>query len=461
MTPTLLFERGTIILDGAPQTGADAYPGLKWDERTRQHRAPAWSYRETVLGLRDQGVTFKDQARDYQPLSLQLVRPISPRPHQSAALKAWNDASKRGVVQLPTGAGKTFLAIMAIVQTQRPTLVVVPTIDLLHQWQELLAAYLGIEIGALGGGERQVLPITVATYDSTVLLIESIGHRFGLLVIDECHHLPAPQYQAAATGAIAAFRLGLSATVARSDGKEADIYKLLGPLVYDGRIDQMVETVLSPYDVVSREVPMTAEEEQRYKDSRAIYTSFLRRAGVDFARGGWIEFVKRAARMPGGREAMKAYREQKRLAQASTAKLGELWQILQAHPGEKVIVFTEDNEMAYRVGVEFVLPVLTHHTKLKERKKMLAAFRAGEILVIVTSKVLNEGVDVPDASVGVVISGSGGVREHVQRLGRILRHRPGKKAVLYELVSKGTGETYVNQRRKQHHAYQGPSQSQD
>ncbi len=155
---------------------------------------------------------------------------------------------------------------------------------------------------------------------------------------------------------------------------------------------------------------------------------------------------------------MEAYREQKSLAQSGEGKILELWKILQAHPGERIIVFTNDNATAYQIGKRYVLPVLTHLTRPKERKKMLEAFRSGSVDVLVTSKVLNEGVDVPEASIGVVISGSGAVREHVQRLGRILRHQEGKRATLYEVVSKDTGEIHINKRRRNHHAYQRPTE---
>lgn len=452
------YDRGTVVFDDAPEGLSSLLPQVQWDERTRQWRAPAYTYRDIVLDCRAKGIKLEDRARTYERLDLQLTRAIVPREHQLKALKAWIDAGRRGVVQLPTGAGKTYLALLAIVETGRPTLVVVPTIDLLHQWHELLATHLPITIGALGGGTRDVQAITVTTYDSASMYVETFGQRFGLIVLDECHHLPAPQYQAIAAASLAPFRLGLSATVERADGKEVDIFRLLGPLVYEARVDEMVARVLAPYDVVTVSVALTEEEENAYRDARAVYTGFLRKFRIDFAQGGWLEFVKLAARLPGGREAMRAYREQKRMAQASSGKQTELWQILVRHRGEKIIVFTDDNNMAYKIGGDFVLPVLTHQTKLKERKKMLEAFRSGELTVIVTSKVLNEGVDVPDASVGIVISGSGGVREHVQRLGRILRHKPGKRAVLYELVSKGTSELFVNQRRKQHHAYQGTSE---
>lgn len=453
----MIFDRGTLVLEGPGEGDDPKLPQLVWDARTRLWRAPAHAYRDVVLALHERGKAYTDGARGYEKLPLALAKPISPREHQVGALKAWVEGGRRGVVQLPTGAGKTYLAVLALVQTGRPALIIVPTIDLLHQWHEVLSTHLGTPIGVLGGGTRDILPITVATYDSASLHIETLGQRFGLLIVDECHHLPAPQYRSIAIGSIAPFRLGLSATVERADGKESEIYQLLGPLAYEGRISDMVEKVLSPYDVVSIEVPLSEDEAKLYLEARELYTGFLRRFGVNFSQGGWMEFVRKAARLPGGREAMRAYREQKRLAQAASAKLVELWRILLEHSDDRIIVFTDDNEMAYKIGCTFVLPVLTHQTRLVERKRMLAAFRSGELSVIVTSKVLNEGVDVPDARVGVVISGSGGVREHVQRLGRILRHRPGKRAVLYELISKGTSELNVNQRRKRHHAYEGTS----
>lgn len=154
---------------------------------------------------------------------------------------------------------------------------------------------------------------------------------------------------------------------------------------------------------------------------------------------------------------MRAYRTQKKLAQSAAQKLSEIWKIFQRHQGERIILFTDDNDTAYAIGRLFMVPILTHLTKTAERKRILEEFRSGNIKIIGTSKVLNEGVDVPEASVGVVVSGSGTVREHVQRLGRILRHQPGKRATLYELVSKGTGEQSTSERRRQHYAYQRPA----
>lgn len=455
----LKFEMGTLVLDPPSGKLGEVLPGFQFDVRTKAYRAPAHSYREIILDALQKKLPLVDQAREYQGLDLKLKETIHPREHQAKAMVAWTKQSSRGVVSLPTGAGKTILAVLAIAQTKRPTLVVVPTIDLLLQWQAVLQKYFDNPIGMLGGGFKALEPITVSTYDTAALMVETIGNRFGLLIFDECHHLPATHYQLIAKAAIAPFRLGLSATVERSDGREELLYQLVGDMCFEGQIREMVSNVLAPYDVVNIEVPLTESEMERYKLARGIYTKFVRQAGVDFSSpDGWKNFMRKAAILPGGKVAMEAYREQKSLAQSGEGKIRELWNILQAHPNERIIVFTNDNATAYTIGKRYALPVLTHLTRPKERKRMLEAFRAGGIDVLVTSKVLNEGVDVPEASIGIVISGSGAVREHVQRLGRILRHQEGKRATLYEVVSKDTGEIHINNRRRNHHAYQRPTQ---
>lgn len=452
----LRFDKGSVVLSGSDAGLLANLPGAVFDGRIGEFRAPAIRYKDLILAMREAKTAYEDRARSYQALDCTLKQTIHPRAHQSAALEAWVKNDSQGVVSLPTGAGKTILAVMAIAHTKRSTLVVVPTIDLLHQWQQVLEAFFVHPIGLLGGGNRNLQNITVATYDSALLTIPHYGAKFGLIIFDECHHLPAPQYQEIARSAIAPFRLGLSATIERADGKEDVIFNLLGLLVYQARIDEMAAKVLSPYDVVSIQVALTDLELEEYQRARSLYTGFVRRAGIDFnSPRGWTDFVIRASRSLEGREAMKAYRRQKVLANSAEGKIQEVWKIISHHKTERVIIFTSENALAYALGRRFIIPVLTHHTRPKERKAILAAFKAGEIMILATSKVLNEGVDVPDASVGIVLSGSGAVREHVQRLGRVLRFQPGKRAVLYEITSLGTSEKYVSQRRRQHHAYQG------
>lgn len=452
---TLRFDLGSITIEGMEQTQADHFTFVKWDSRTKQHRLMAMHYRALLESLFEEDMSYDDLARAYEPINGELLSSIKPRDHQAAALKAWKKENSRATVCLPTGAGKTILAMLAIAEIKRSTLIIVPTIDLMQQWESVVKKFFGGDVGLLGGGHHDIKPITIATYDSGQMHIERYGNRFGFLVFDECHHLPGPLYQKIAICSLAPYRLGLSATLERSDGKESLIYDIVGPLAYEGQVQNMIGSGLSPYDVVTIEVPMNPEEHEQYLAARQIYTGFIRQNRINMSGPqGWQNFMFKASRSSEGKQAMKAFRLQKQLAQASANKLKELWEIIKHHAQDRMIIFTNDNNLAYRIGKLFILPVLTHQTKPKERKKMLEEFKKGSINILVTSKVLNEGVDVPEASVGVVVSGSAAIREHVQRLGRILRAQKGKTAVLYELVSEGTSEYFVNKRRKEHSAYQ-------
>lgn len=452
---TLRFSQGTLLVEGIAEADRARFPDLRFDKRTLELRALPFKYRNIILSCIAEKRKVVDLARDYKEIPCPLQEAITLRPHQQAALNAWTKNGRQGVVSLPTGAGKTILAVYAIAQVHRPALIIVPTIDLMLQWQGILQKFFQREIGMLGGGYKNLTEITVATFDTARLMIETIGAKFGFLIVDECHHLPAAGYQLIAQAAIAPFRLGLSATIERSDGNEVLLDELLGEVVYEGLINEMTDSVLAPYDVVPLSVDLTENERQTYDTARSIYAGFLRKQGINMSNPqGWQQFIMRSASSEEGRKAMRAYREQKLIAQRASAKMTALWDLLIRHSTDSMIVFTDDNSFAYQIGSQFVLPVLTHKTKAAERKHLLEAFREGKLSVLVTSKVLNEGVDVPAASIGVVMSGSGAVREHVQRLGRILRRLPGKRAILYELVANNTNEQYVNNRRKQHHAYQ-------
>jgi superfamily II DNA or RNA helicase len=143
-----------------------------------------------------------------------------------------------------------------------------------------------------------------------------------------------------------------------------------------------------------------------------------------------------------------AHCEARALAFGTAGKLRVLADLLAEHHPARTLIFTEDNAMVYRIAREFLIPAITHHTPVKERHDILQRFRTGDYPVVVTSRVLNEGVDVPEASIAIVLSGTGSRREYVQRLGRILRRQEGKRAVLYEGVAEATSEEHVSRRRR-------------
>ena len=145
---------------------------------------------------------------------------------------------------------------------------------------------------------------------------------------------------------------------------------------------------------------------------------------------------------------MLALNRSRTIALEAEAKLEILESLLKQHCRDRVLIFTESNRFAYKISTRHLLPTITHQTKTKERKRILERFNRGEYPAIVTSKVLNEGINVPDANIGIVLGGSGSSREYAQRLGRILRKREGKYAILYEVVAKDTLEKGISQRRR-------------
>ncbi len=450
---TLSFDQGTIVVEGLPEDHHDEV--WLYDDRVRRHRAPAHQYRRALAALIRAGYEVNDEARQYNPLALTLTRAPKPFEHQAEAIAAWRDAGKRGVVVLPTGAGKTYVAQLAILEVQRSALIVVPTLDLLAQWTGVLERALGQPIGMLGGGSHDIQDITVSTYDSAHIHIDRLGHRFGLLIFDEVHHLPSELYQQIARGAIAPFRLGLTATLERSDGRERLLDELLGPVAYQRSIKDLAGDILADYDVFERLVEMDEADQARYASEREIYRQFVRinRISVGSPQG-WQRFLSESSRSNEGRRALDAFHAQKRLSLVHGAKLRELYALLAEHHDDRVIIFTNDNASVYEISARVLCPTITHQTSLKERKEILERFNSGQYTTVATSKVLNEGVDVPEARVAIILSGSGSVREHVQRLGRILRRAKDKRAVLYELITSNTGETFVSQRRREHDAYQ-------
>jgi superfamily II DNA or RNA helicase len=456
------FAGGTLELRGLAGGAPPPTPDCRWDPRTACYRAPALAYADLLRALSRQAIAVDDQARGYQALPDGPRVRMAPRPYQAEALDAWRAQRGRGVVVLPTGAGKTLVACLAIDDKRRGTLVVAPTLDLVAQWYDVLRGSFGptVGVGVVGGGDFDVQPITVATYDSAYIHMDHLGRRFGLIVFDECHHLPGAAYALAARSSLAPFRLGLTATPERADGRHADLTLLIGPVVYRKDIVDLAgaDGYLADYETVRLEVELSAADRAAYQAERAIYVGFLSEQGIRMGGpSGWSDFIIRSSRSAEGQRAMAAYRRQREIAFAAPAKLDYVAHLLHRHRGDSVLLFTDDNATAYAVSRRFLVPAITHQTKVRERSEILRRLADGRYGAVVTSKVLNEGVDIPAANVAVVISGSGSVREHVQRLGRILRRHAsksgGRRATLYELVTAGTSEAQTSDRRREHSAY--------
>jgi superfamily II DNA or RNA helicase len=279
----IAFDDGTFLLEDAP----DTVPHAEWDDRVDEYRTRAYHYRaicdwarttdgQATLAETAQTVeSLEDTARAYRDLDLTPAVAIEPREYQQAALAAWTDHDRRGSVVLPTGSGKTFLAVQAIADAGVSTLVVVPTIDLMNQWHATLTNAFGTQladtVGVLGGGSHNVTDLTVTTYDSAYRYINEYGDQFGLLVVDEVHHLPAPTHQQIPEMTIAPYRLGLTATYERADGQHEVLEDLIGPVVYEKKVDELAGKYLSEYETIHLKVDLTPEEREQYDEEYQIY----------------------------------------------------------------------------------------------------------------------------------------------------------------------------------------------
>ena len=388
------------------------------------------------------------------------------RDYQQKALDNWIRAGMRGSVILPTGSGKTIVGIRAIAQANASSLVVVPTLDLMDQWTGILAKqFPTTNIGNLGGGVDDIQPITVATYDSAYLRAPLLGNKFFLIIFDEVHHLAAPGYRTIAEQMAAPYRLGLTATMEREDELHRDLPRLVGDVVYQASIDVLSKKKhLASYEIERRKVELLPEELEEYQKNMHTYRECLNKIGKTTRTGGYSynisldKLIMMSGKNPIAREALLARNRATNIALNSKAKIEELKEILAENQGKKTIIFTQHNSMVYQISDKILIPFITHKTNKEERQHVLEGFKEGRYRAIVTSKVLDEGIDVPDAELGVIISGTGSGREFIQRLGRLLRPKPksdidtsnkSKKAKLIEVVSSETREeTITSAKRK-------------
>ncbi|MEM6446403.1 MAG: DEAD/DEAH box helicase family protein [Cyanobacteria bacterium P01_D01_bin.123] len=447
----LTYDRGTLILHPPPR-GKAWIDYATWDDRVERFRIPAIHYSDLVGTLTAEGRAFVDRAKQFSQLELTSQFTLKPYPHQQEALTAWQTSQHRGVVVLPTAAGKTYLALLAIQSADCHTAICVPTLDLMHQWYaRLLEAFPKADVGLLGGGSRDRSAILVATYDSAAIHAETLGNQYGLLVFDECHHLPSDFNRVIAEYAIAPYRLGLTATPERADGRHTDLENLIGPEVYRKSAAELSGQALADYEIVSIDVELSPVERDRYAALIQTRNEFLRDSKIRLGSlQGWQHFVQMSARSQRGRQAMLAHREAKQIALGTEGKLRVLSDLLVRHHPESVLIFTNDNATVYRISQQFLIPAITHQTPVKERHDILTRFRDGTYRTLVVSHVLNEGVDVPEVKIAILLSGTGSTREYVQRLGRILRRSKdaGRRAVLYEVIAADTVEERTSQRRR-------------
>ncbi|GAD82917.1 DNA repair helicase XPB [Nocardia asteroides] len=347
---------------------------------------------------------------------------------EMAADSFWAGGS--GVVVLPCGAGKTMVGAAAMAKAKATTLILVTNTVAGRQWRRELLARTTLtedEIGEYSGERKEIRPVTIATYQ--VITRKSKGEYkhlelfdsrdWGLVIYDEVHLLPAPVFRMTAD-LQSRRRLGLTATLVREDGREGDVFSLIGPKRYDAPWkDIEAQGWIAPADCVEVRVTLTDAERMAYATAEP--------------------------------------EERYKLCSTARTKIPVVESILERHKGAPTLVIGAYLDQLEELGVDLNAPVITGATKNKEREALFDAFRSGEIPVLVVSKVANFSIDLPEASVAVQVSGTFGSRqEEAQRLGRLLRPKQdGGQAHFYSVVARDTLDAEYAAHRQRFLAEQG------
>ncbi|SIS09690.1 DNA repair helicase XPB [Microbacterium sp. RURRCA19A] len=351
------------------------------------------------------------------------------RPYQRQAVESFSEGGS-GVVVLPCGAGKTLVGAGAMAETRTTTLILVTNTVSARQWRDELLRRTSLtpeEIGEYSGQSKEIKPVTIATYQiltakrggkyAHLALLDALD--WGLVLYDEVHLLPAPVFKLTAD-LQARRRLGLTATLVREDGREGDVFSLIGPKRFDA--------------------PWKEIEAQGFISPAACYE-----VRIDLPADERLEY------------AAAADEDRYRLAATAPAKIDVVRRLVDRHPGERVLVIGQYLDQIDELAEALDAPKITGATPVAEREELFQAFREGTISLLVVSKVANFSVDLPEASVAVQVSGSFGSRqEEAQRLGRLLRPKQsGHTASFYTLIARDTVDQDFAQNRQRFLAEQG------
>ncbi|MCE4617789.1 MAG: DEAD/DEAH box helicase [Desulfurococcales archaeon] len=422
---------------------------IKYSRVRRGYLVPPYLIWDVVNILRSYGLSIEDRSNILQvkklPREITFLGKL--RDYQEKALEAWRKNKKRGIIALPTGAGKTIVAIKAMAEANARTLIVVFTKDQLHQWIDKIKEFTdaGDLVGAYYSDEKDLAPITVTTYQTAFKKIQLFGPRFYMLIIDEAHHLPADKFRVIATGSIAPYRMGLSATVARDDGKHVEIFPLMGGVVYAKRASELVaQGYLAPYVIRRVYVDLEPEERKKYDQLRKRYHALA--MGRKFNE--LLELAQRGD--PKAIEAVRVNAQMRKIIAESEAKIKKIKQLIENElkKGSKILVFTQYKSQAEMIAKETGALLLHGGIDSKTRKRVLEKFRRMKSGALVVTTLGDEGLDLPDVNVGILASGTGSQRQYIQRLGRLVRPRDNKTAILYEVILRKTSEELQARKRR-------------
>ncbi len=431
---SLSFDRGTLVVKGAARP-----EHAVWDARSGVFRAPAYLYPRVRAWAVASGGEVRDQvASGFSPLPARLAA-ADLRPYQSDAVRSFLTLGKRGVVVMPTGSGKTRVALSLLRELNVATVILAPTRALVAQWRQVLAESYQGPIGVGSDGELTVAPITVMTFESAYRHLDRVGYHFGLLIVDEVHHFGGGVRVEALECLPAPFRLGLTATAPPAESEAAaQLHKVIGPVLYQLQIASLVGEHLAPLSQVHLPVSLEPDERRAYVAGWSPFAEAHRAFRRTHRGADYREFLRMLGQSPEGRRLFWAAREAESIALFPRAKAQLVSMLLDRHGQETSLLFVGSTRDAYEIARRDLIPAISADTTTKERERVLAALRSGEVAAIVSAQVLNEGIDLPDAEVAVLVAGRLGGRELVQRVGRVLRPRPGKQATVYTMATLDT-----------------------
>lgn len=467
MNPAVSFHEGTLRITGLDRdrfTKLQSHVPVVWDSRDRCGRCAAMHSGELRdwLDRHASDHVWQDGSCADSPLNFYHQSPIRPRSDQIDAIDAFEQADRQGLIVMPTGTGKTVVALQLVARYRQSTLIVVPVRDLMYQWHAKILETFGIDAGLIGDGVHRVSPISVTTYDSAAIHMPRIGNRFGMIVLDEVHHLAGPWRSDAARMSAATIRLGLTATLPLQTDRVDILKELVGPVVHHQRIDQAAGKTLARYTVRRIAVNMDAAEDKAYRDYGKAIQEFMRDARQIDPKFSWEDIYNWVAdarehpdRAASASLALKAYRAKRKIEDQTRGKFRVLEDLFRLHTGQSVLVFTGSNVMAREVSLRFLVPCLLSHCGKRERQDLLSGFADGRYPVLVANRVLDEGVDLPTVKVAIVIGGLASTRQATQRLGRVLRRSDDAEAILYEVVTQNSNEVQRSRDRRRTSAYRG------
>jgi len=401
--------------------------------------------------LKKRGVEVVDASgiKRENPLPIKPLFKGVLRDYQQEALDAWKKNSYRGIIALPTGTGKTIVAIAALAELSVRTLIVTFTKEQMFQWADKIVEFTDSPkslIGFFYANEKRIAPVTITTYQSAFRYVNTLAPHFSLLIIDEVHHLPADKFKFIAENSYADMRMGLSATVVREDGRHVELFPLMGGVVYAKTLQELAERgYIAPFDVITVKVSLTPQEKTKYRELLDKYRRLAR--GREFEH--LVEDAKKGD--VAAIEALKIRSELRELIAGSERKLEAIKRIVDEElaKGSKILIFTQYVEQAKKIAELLNTFYIVGELDENIRKTRLELFKTGVIRVLVLTTVGDEGLDIPDANVGIIATGTGSRRQFIQRLGRILRPAPGKEARLYEVIVRGTYEEAESKKRRE------------